>query len=105
MRPPEIAKAAQPGEAAASASKENQRSFPNIPIHPRSQANPVSALADDLEVIADWLDELEAKVRRAHLRFEHLAFDRYDHEDLVAEVELFTTVCQRLAAKMPGRLA
>jgi hypothetical protein len=51
----------------------------------------------DLETIADWRDELSAKIRRAELRFEFIGLDPEEQEQLDAEVEVFKRVCSCLS--------
>jgi hypothetical protein len=59
----------------------------------------LQARADDLEAIAVWKDELQAKIRRAHLILEYV--DCFHPDDaLAAEVEMFNEVCARLAGPL-----
>jgi hypothetical protein len=51
----------------------------------------------DLEVIADWRDELQSKIRRAILRFEFVGLDNEEQQELQAEVEFFKRTCRCLA--------
>ncbi len=50
----------------------------------------------DLEVIADWRDEIQSKIRRAILRFEFLGLDVEEQQALQAEVETFKRTCRWL---------
>ena len=65
----------------------------------------LNRLADDLEVVADWRDELSIKLRRAQLRFELLGLDTQEREALEAEVEECKEVLGCLYQTMNGRLA
>jgi hypothetical protein len=57
---------------------------------------------DDLAAIADWREELDSRVRRAHLTFELVDCSRREEFDaLTAEVELFKQVCSALAEGKP----
>ena len=56
----------------------------------------------DLAAIADWREELDSRIRRAHLTFELIDCSRRDEFDaLTAEVELFKQVCSALAEGRP----
>jgi hypothetical protein len=61
-------------------------------------------LIADLEVIADWGDELEGKVRRAAFIFELVDVDAVDVDALTNEIATFKAVCRALAARIPGSL-
>ena len=67
--------------------------------------NPLENLTDDLEVIADWRDELRTKIQRAHLRFEFIGLDAEEQDQLNAEVEQYLEVCRCLYRATKGRLA
>ena len=56
----------------------------------------LNRLCDDLEAIADWRDDLTARLRRAHLRFEFCGLDPEEQEQLEAEAEAFKQVCRCL---------
>ena len=64
----------------------------------------LNSLTDDLEVVADWRDELSIKQRRAQLRFELLGLHDQEREALEAKVEEFLEVCRCLYRTMKGRL-
>ena len=49
-----------------------------------------------LEIIADWRDELQLKIRRAILYFEFVGLDAEEQERLEAEVETFNQICRCL---------
>lgn len=54
----------------------------------------------DLAVIADWRDELHAKIRRAQMRLE-LVGDNHHEQDLIAdEVLAFKQLCRAFMATM-----
>ena len=53
-------------------------------------------LTRDLETIADWLDELRARIDRAYLRFQLCGLDDAEQEKLAAEVVKFKQVCAAL---------
>ena len=57
----------------------------------------LKSIVDDLEVIADWRDELQSKICRAILRFEFTGLDAEEQERLEAEVETFNQICRCLA--------
>jgi hypothetical protein len=59
-------------------------------------------LLADLEAIADWKNELVARLRRAHLRFEFVGFDADEQEALAAEVATLKQVCIALAESLVG---
>jgi len=52
--------------------------------------------AEQLRVIADWRDELTARIRRARLAFELVGLDPAEQDRLVAEAEEFGRVCRSL---------
>jgi hypothetical protein len=54
----------------------------------------------DLEAIADWRDELQAMIRRAHLRFEFVGLDADEQYALEREVREFDLVCRGLSGQM-----
>jgi len=56
----------------------------------------------DLEVIADWRDELQSKIRCAILRFEFVGLDAEEQDELVAEVETFKQICRCLSGSSLG---
>jgi len=60
-------------------------------------------LTRDLETIADWLDDLRARIDRAHLRFQVVGLEREEQEELEAEVLKFKQVCAALCGN-PRRL-
>jgi hypothetical protein len=62
----------------------------------------LAALLADLEVIADWRDELLCRIQRAHLRFEFVGLDADEQEALAAEVAAFKQVCIALAGLLVG---
>ena len=64
----------------------------------------LNSLTDDLEVAADWRDELSIKLRRAQLRFELLGLHTDEREVLEAEVEECIEVLRCLYRMMKGRL-
>jgi len=51
---------------------------------------------DQLELVADWKDDLGAKIARAQLRFELIGLDGVAQDRLKAEVEQFKRVCRVL---------
>jgi hypothetical protein len=61
-------------------------------------------LVADLEIIADWCDELKGKVRRAAFIFELVDVDAVDVDALTNEIATFKAVCYALAARTPGSL-
>ena len=65
----------------------------------------LNRLADDLEVAADWRDELSIKLRRAQLRFELLGLHDDERDALETEVEECKEVLRWLYRTMKGRLA
>jgi hypothetical protein len=64
----------------------------------------LNRLTDDLEVAADWRDELSIKLRRAQLRFELPGLHDDEREALEAEVEDCKEVLRCLYRTMRGRL-
>ena len=56
----------------------------------------------DLETIADWRDELSAKIKRAELRFEFLGLDPEEQDQLADEVWVFNRVCLALCKVISG---
>jgi hypothetical protein len=56
----------------------------------------LQARTNELEAMAVWNEELQAKIRRAHLIIEFVDCFHHD-ESLAAEVEMFKEVCARLA--------
>ena len=65
---------------------------------------PLERLTDDLEVAADWRDELSIKLRRAQLRFELIGLNDDERDALEAEVEECKEVLRCLYRMMKGRL-
>jgi hypothetical protein len=61
----------------------------------------------DLAVIADWRDELHAKIRRAQMRLELVDLDLDEQTDIADEVQAFKQLCRALMATMaaPARTA
>jgi phage shock protein A len=54
---------------------------------------------DDLELMADWRDELTARIARETLIFEFADYTRREEFDaLEAEVSLFNQVCRAITA-------
>ena len=53
----------------------------------------------DLEAIADWRDELQSRIRRAHLRFEFVGLDADEQDALEREVQEFDLVCRGLSGQ------
>jgi hypothetical protein len=53
----------------------------------------------DLEAIADWRDELQSRIRRAHLRFEFVGLDAVEQDALEREVQQFDLVCRELSGR------
>ena len=56
-------------------------------------------LTDDLEIVADWRDELRCRIRRAQFRFEYVGLAIEEQDSLAAEVEAFKQVCRALTEK------
>jgi hypothetical protein len=57
----------------------------------------------DLAVIADWRDELHAKIRRAQMRLELVGLDHEEQDLLADEVQAFKQLCSALmATKTPA---
>ena len=55
----------------------------------------------DLAIIADWKDELTAKIDRAKLYLELVGLDHVEQDDLLAdEVQAFKQLCRALMATM-----
>ena len=50
-----------------------------------------------LETVADWQDDLNARINRAQLRFELIGFDIDEQRALYAEGQAFKRVCRALA--------
>jgi hypothetical protein len=59
-------------------------------------AHDIDATTDTLETIADWKDNLRARIARARLRFELVRLDEDKQDELVNEVEQFKNVCRAL---------
>jgi hypothetical protein len=57
----------------------------------------LEALTANLEVIADWRDDLVRKICRVELRFELCGLDGQEQEQLTQEVFAFTSLCRALA--------
>lgn len=49
---------------------------------------------DQLEAIADWRDDLAARIRQAQLRFELIGLDGEDINALVQEASAFKRCCR-----------
>jgi hypothetical protein len=49
---------------------------------------------DQLEDIADWRDDLTARIRRARLRFELIGLDGKDIDALLQEATAFKRCCR-----------
>ena len=58
----------------------------------------------ELAAIADWKDDLESRIHRAHLIFELVDCD-HDFSDLEAEVAAFKQVCLGLSGEKPVAMA
>ena len=52
-----------------------------------------------LAAMADWRDELQSRIRRAELRFEHVGLDADEQDALAAQVAEFNQVCCGLSAQ------
>jgi hypothetical protein len=52
---------------------------------------------EQLEIIADWRDDLTIRIRRARLAFELVGLDVAEQDRLIAEVEEFRRTCRCLA--------
>ena len=50
-----------------------------------------------LETVADWQDDLNARINRAQLRFELIGFDIAEQRALYLEGQAFKRVCRSLA--------
>jgi hypothetical protein len=57
-------------------------------------------LVDDLEAVADWKEEIAAKIRRAQLRFDLVGLDQGEVEGLTAEVRNFNRLCLALGQSL-----
>ena len=57
-------------------------------------------LVDDLEAVADWKEEIAAKIRRAQLRFELVGLDHGEVEELTDEVRNFKRLCLALGQSL-----
>jgi hypothetical protein len=104
---PEIKEARNGGNRPSLGSKEEIRTALDTATDSTSQGFLVSQrasldrLTDDLEAIADWRDELQRKIRIAHLKFELVdCFDTAEQERLEAEVRAFKETCARLSETM-----
>ena len=53
-------------------------------------------LSRDLEAIADWRDDLQSRLQRAHLKFETVGCSFEEHDGLQDEAEDFKAVCTAL---------
>lgn len=53
----------------------------------------------DLDAIADWRDELQSRIRRAHLRFEFVGLDADEQDALERDVQEFVLVCRGLSGQ------
>jgi hypothetical protein len=60
----------------------------------------LEALVDDLEAVADWKEEIAAKIRRAQLRFDLVGLDQGEVEGLTAEVRNFNRLCLALGQSL-----
>ena len=49
-----------------------------------------------LELVADWKDDLDARIARAQMRFELIGLEDIAQDRLKAEVEQFKRVCRVL---------
>lgn len=66
-------------------------------------ANKLARLTDDLAVIADWKDELAARIDRAQMRLELVGLDHEEQDLLADEVQAFKQLCRALmATKTPA---
>ena len=57
-------------------------------------------LVGDLEAVADWKEEIAAKIRRAQLRFDLVGLDHGEVEELTAEVRNFNRLCLALGQSL-----
>jgi hypothetical protein len=55
---------------------------------------------DQLELIADWKDDLRSRIDRARLRFELIGLGPDEQEQLEDEVQQFKRVCAYIAWSM-----
>lgn len=53
-------------------------------------------LTRDLEAIADWRDDLQSRLQRAHLKFETVSCSFEEQDGLQDEAEEFKAVCTAL---------
>ena len=57
----------------------------------------VHDLISDLEIIADWKEDLTARLQRAELCFQTIGLSDECREELIHEANCFKRVCQFLA--------
>jgi hypothetical protein len=64
----------------------------------------VNALTDKLATIADWKDDLQARMGRTQLIVEAIGLSAERHDELIAEARAFIRVCDALAENVHGSL-
>jgi len=62
----------------------------------------LQSIIEDLEVIADWRDNLQSRLHCAQLKFEYVGLDADEQNALAAEVQEFTQVCRGLSGQQPS---
>ena len=65
----------------------------------------LQSIINDLEVIADWRDELHSRIRRFSLRFEFVGLEAAEQQQLAAEVQCFNHVCRSFSTVIKGETA
>lgn len=72
---------------------------------PRLATQDLDALTDELQIVADWRDDLFARMDRYELVGELIGLSENRLAEIEHEVNAFTRVCRLLADSLPGRLA
>ena len=54
-------------------------------------------LTDDLEVLADWKADLDARIQQAQLCFQTIGLSEEKREKLIHEANCFTRICSAIA--------
>jgi hypothetical protein len=69
-----------------------------------SLAPAAKRLLADLEIIAEWREDLTSRMARAQLVLETIGLSREQHDALIHECEAFKRLCRVLADSLPGSL-
>jgi hypothetical protein len=65
---------------------------------------PAPSLLADLELVADWKEDLTRRMARGQFILETIGLSTERHDELIAEAQAFIRVCRVMAERVPGSL-